>query len=789
MSYILVEDFRAGLDTRKTILTAPPGSLQRLENAHITRGGEIEKRKAFVPKYQLPPGTFGAAVAADRICVFGSVPQPDGIPEDVLYQHLQHPDGAAMTRLVDIEVFNGKIYALAEFDDGLVWHFYDGTLVTDWGAGIVRKDKTAVADVAEQLRTLIDADDGYTAARNGVAVTVTGEVGIAFDVATATANDRGTTGQEITHITEQLAVAEKDESLAQCSFRLVGGSTNAGVNRVVAVEINGVNALLAPVDWTTSASVTAANLALAVNNATTNPDYSASASDDTVTISAAKGSGAAPNGFVLAVEVSGVLVCTNGSFKIASGTQAAGTNRITSVKTAGVEILGAPVDWHGSHAETAAAVAAQINAFASSPEYVAYASGDIVYVGAKRSLSTDTARALAVTVAGDVTVSNTANVSPTASSMSGGAAAQPGQPQVVKLTVAGEYQVGDRVSVTLGDDVFGYETRPRGNASSVKTVKSKVYATAASLLAFCALNDPARWSSNETGSGIINMASQDAGSETLVGVEIYYDRVAVFSRQSTQIWNLDADPAQSLQVQVVRNNGAVASGAISQFGDADVFYLADSGLRSLRARDSSNAAAVSDVGTPVDSLIVQHMREVGAAVAARAQAAVEPVTGRFLLALGDTIYVFSYFAGSKIAAWSTYKPGFEVSDFAVLGGRVFARAGDTIYLYGGDTGDEYDTCRVVVELPMLDGQKPATEKTFSGIDAACENAWSVYLGTDPLSPSVRDLVGYLTSTTYSLGRVAVSGTGTHVGLRLECEAPGPARLSNVVVHFDAFEAS
>ena len=43
-----VVDFKAGLDVRKTALTAPGGSLRILENAVLNQGGEIEKRQAFV---------------------------------------------------------------------------------------------------------------------------------------------------------------------------------------------------------------------------------------------------------------------------------------------------------------------------------------------------------------------------------------------------------------------------------------------------------------------------------------------------------------------------------------------------------------------------------------------------------------------------------------------------------------------------------------------------------------------------------------------------------------------
>jgi hypothetical protein len=56
MTALFVEDFRLGLDVRKSILTASPGSLQVLNNVVVTPGGEIIKRKAFVPVVTLPAG-------------------------------------------------------------------------------------------------------------------------------------------------------------------------------------------------------------------------------------------------------------------------------------------------------------------------------------------------------------------------------------------------------------------------------------------------------------------------------------------------------------------------------------------------------------------------------------------------------------------------------------------------------------------------------------------------------------------------------------------------------------
>jgi hypothetical protein len=169
------------------------------------------------------------------------------------------------------------------------------------------------------------------------------------------------------------------------------------------------------------------------------------------------------------------------------------------------------------------------------------------------------------------------------------------------------------------------------------------------------------------------------------------------------------------------------------------------------------------------------------------------------LAIGSKIYVYSYFPGSQVAAWSTYEPGFEPEHFTTKDGRVYVRPKrgtdgtdpniETIYLYGGDSGTEYDDCEVEVVLPYLDGGKPAHMKTLNGIDMTCEGYWQVYIGMDPLATSARDLIATVNQPTFSLGRIMAAGQGTHVGVRLVNNTSGYARLANLIAHFDLNEAN
>ena len=73
MPYVVVDNFSGGLDSRRHVLNAKTGTASVLKNAHITRGGEIEKRKAFnlfLSHSTLGYATFGLEAASDGIHVF-----------------------------------------------------------------------------------------------------------------------------------------------------------------------------------------------------------------------------------------------------------------------------------------------------------------------------------------------------------------------------------------------------------------------------------------------------------------------------------------------------------------------------------------------------------------------------------------------------------------------------------------------------------------------------------------------------------------------------------------------
>lgn len=324
-------------------------------------------------------------------------------------------------------------------------------------------------------------------------------------------------------------------------------------------------------------------------------------------------------------------------------------------------------------------------------------------------------------------------------------------------------------------------------ATFVRTVQQKVYGVAGPNLHFSAIADATKFNSG-TGHGFVDLSTQATGSEELTAIAQYQNFVAVFAGRTIQLEFVDPDPTLNRLVQTLNNTGTVAPRSVTQFGDNDVFYLDESGIRSLRARETINVAFSSDTGNPVDDLVVPKMASLSPEQRARAIGIIEPRDGRLWMAINDEIFVFSYFTGSKVSAWTVYRPGFVVDDMVVFERKVYLRSGDAVYVYGG-SGEEFDYAGVEAEawLPYLDANAPTRAKSFTGIDAAVRGTWELRVGLDPTDLNASDKVATVTETTYGFDKLPGVGNSTHISPRFRLVAPpdaGPAKLGAVVIHHD-----
>jgi hypothetical protein len=293
-----------------------------------------------------------------------------------------------------------------------------------------------------------------------------------------------------------------------------------------------------------------------------------------------------------------------------------------------------------------------------------------------------------------------------------------------------------------------------------------------------------------TGAGFINLSLQDSDSEKLTSIEVYYDKLAILSSEAIQLWAVDPDPLQNAYVQLLRGAGTTAPRSTSQYGSGDVLYLDRSGIRSMKAKDSSNSASVSDIGSPIDRLMSSVRQDRGQEYADKAVAMLEPYVGRFWMVFPEEVYVLSYFPGPDITAWSKYETtqGDDMETFTIehavaCGGRLFFRSGDDLIIYGGPDGASYDHCEVDVWLPYLNGKKPGHNKTFEALDMSITGEWHVHVSYDFNQPEVTEVVGTFSASTWNHGRAELQGYGSHISLHFHCHNSDPATLSNIAIHY------
>lgn len=364
-----------------------------------------------------------------------------------------------------------------------------------------------------------------------------------------------------------------------------------------------------------------------------------------------------------------------------------------------------------------------------------------------------------------------------------------------QIMAIGEFADGSRHIFYNGTRVTDASAPPQVDGSrpnALLTQTEKMYVGSGQTLFFSAVGSSTDFGAGAgTGDGFIVMSTHAEGSEAITGLGRYDEYMAVFSRRTIQTWFVDPDPALNRQAQVLNSTGCVAPRSVTQFGDGDLFYLDLSGIRSLRARDSSNSAATTDIGSPIDPILLGLREQLGEATLANAVGVIEPRDGRFWMAVNDRIFVFSYFSASKVSAWSEYRPGFVVEDMLTWNDKVWLRSGETIYVYGGTGVAQQYSDNVTAEawMPYLDGNEPFREKHVHGIDMAVRGSWSIALAMDPNNLAAEDEVARVSRTTYSHQRIDATGSGTHLSLRFRSIAPAsstqPAVLGSAVIHFTA----
>lgn len=374
--------------------------------------------------------------------------------------------------------------------------------------------------------------------------------------------------------------------------------------------------------------------------------------------------------------------------------------------------------------------------------------------------------------------------------------------QHVQQTFTGDEPVSEILVAANADRTYQLILRQKGYVVRGKTLYGS------------AVGDPDDMAG--VGSWTTDLSTQGASIGQALAIAEYFGQLVVFGERGMMFWSVDPDPDLNQYLRTLTGS-SFGPRAIVGYSDGDVLYLSRSGIRSLQARDSSNLARVSDVGSPIDNVIREKVAldtndtdplfaQVTPEAANEmfynlATGIVHQDSGQAWIAVRDEIYVLSRYPSANVLAWSSFDLPFTVRDTVNAGTskaswvadwcqinetvalRNFA---DEVFVYGGPSGNEYDTSEVEVILPFMDMGRPGTTKVFTGIDIVCEGEWFVEYATDHFGPELETNwapIAHLDGTTRSGPKISFPASGTQIQLRLTCSDNFAAKLSEVIVYY------
>ena len=394
----------------------------------------------------------------------------------------------------------------------------------------------------------------------------------------------------------------------------------------------------------------------------------------------------------------------------------------------------------------------------------------------------------------------------TAASFAGGANGVAAQNLVYRVVVSPNWQAGDTFKF---DIITASQAISAGTGRVTKTVPAmavtlndRVHFLSTTWWYGSDNGDATAWEQQAAGAFAINIANQWQEPENLVSLAPYQGRMAVFSNRTTQVWILDANPANIEIQQVLSNIGAYCPLGPESIGDLDVLFPSTTGIRSLRVRDSSLNAFVNDIGSPIDLNMQNAIEGLTQAQLAATCSIVEPSANRYWHYIGGLIYVLSYFPAAKImAAWSTYTPTFFLAGVqktfvpskfvtydSIVYGRVTVGNNERIVCYGGLQGLTYGNTQAIAATTWLDLKTPIERKRAVSLDFVIQGSWQFQASMDWKGVTAGGKLQNITNLpvnypVFQLGSFSWSDDGFHVKFQATSSGSLKCVLSSLVFKY------
>jgi hypothetical protein len=217
-----------------------------------------------------------------------------------------------ISRVLDAKAFGGALYAIVEYTDGSIAHFYAGSEITDWRT--LADAAGSFELVAERLAEKLRFNTAVDIAVADASIILTARVPGTSFTCSAGSVDNGAASTPTAVATQYTASAAAVAAVSGRATLQITGGTSGATNQVVQIEVGLQSLMAAPVAWAASNESTANAVAAAINAYAATSGYTAEFSGSTISVVAAAALGATINGTVLTVTLDGDVTASQTDF-------------------------------------------------------------------------------------------------------------------------------------------------------------------------------------------------------------------------------------------------------------------------------------------------------------------------------------------------------------------------------------------------------------------------------------------------------------------------------------------
>lgn len=125
MPTITFDRFDGGLDTRQLATSADANRLRVLQNGFVTTGRTIRKRPGLKSVCDIQAGTFGLFSGLGKLWTFSTFETEHlNVPDLLGHKKLDDPTDSGIKRIIQVEVFQGFLYVVCEYNNATIKHHY-----------------------------------------------------------------------------------------------------------------------------------------------------------------------------------------------------------------------------------------------------------------------------------------------------------------------------------------------------------------------------------------------------------------------------------------------------------------------------------------------------------------------------------------------------------------------------------------------------------------------------------------------------------------------------------------